>query len=498
MNILHVFEQTAALYPDRTAIADRNVKYTFRQLKEKAQQLAFLIKNTGIYNKPVGVFGDRDADSVVMFFAVLYSGNFYIPLDAANPVAKLYSIIEDADVQVLIGRDKNRELLSQLNFSGSFFTLDDAGKDTYCAELDEIPGSAPAYMVYTSGSTGKPKGVLKSHGAVVSFVNAYTDTFSFTADDVIGNQTPFFFDASAKDIYLMAKTGASIEVLPAELFTLPVTLIRYLNEKKVTFISWVPTALSLVVQLNTFKEVLPETLEKVFFVGEVMPVKHLNKWIKALPDLQYVNLYGSSEMAGISCYYEIKGEMDVSKNLPMGQPLKNCEIFLVDTDGSFITEKDTVGEIYVVSEALATEYYKDPEKTADKFVMAATPSGEVCRVFKTGDMAKYDDDGNLVFSARKDFQIKHMGHRIELGEIETAAMALDGIEKSCCLYNEKKLKITLFCELTEGVELTGKQIQDMLKEKLSDYMIPKTVVIMDKLPLNANGKIHRQQLKEML
>ena len=498
MNILHLFEKTVQLYPDKTAIADRTVSFTFLQLKEKAQQLAFSIKSTGVYNKPVGVFGDRDADSVVMFFAVLYSSNFYIPLDANNPAAKLNSIIEDAEVQVILGRENNRELVSQLNFDGSFFTPDDAGKASYCADIDNIPGSAAAYMVYTSGSTGKPKGVLKSHGAVVSFVNAYTDTFDFAADDVIGNQTPFFFDASAKDIYLMAKTGASIEVLPAELFTLPVTLIRYLNEKKVTFISWVPTALSLVVQLNTFKEVLPETLKKVFFVGEVMPVKHLNKWIKALPDLQYVNLYGSSEMAGISCFYEIKGEMDVSKNLPMGQPLKNCEIFLVDTDGSFITEKDTVGEIYVVSEALATEYYKDPEKTSDKFVMMITPSGKVCRVFKTGDMARYDEEGNLVFSARKDFQIKHMGHRIELGEIETAAMALDGIEKCCCLYNEKRLRITLFCELSEGIEITGKQIQDMLKEKLAEYMIPKTVVVMEKLPLNANGKIHRQHLKEML
>ena len=498
MNILYLFEKTERQYPDKTAIADKTVTYTFCQLKEKAQQIAFLIKNSGVENKPIGVFGDRDADSVVMFFAVLYSGNFYIPLDANNPAAKLNSIIRDADVQVIVGRNKNRELVTQLEFSGTFITLGDIGEEKYSVDINTIPGSAPAYMVYTSGSTGKPKGVLKSHGAVVSFVNAYTDTFDFTAEDIIGNQTPFFFDASAKDIYLMAKTGAAIEVLPSELFTLPVTLVRYLNEKKITFISWVPTALSLVVQLNTFKEVLPETLKKVFFVGEVMPVKHLNKWIKALPGVQYVNLYGSSEMAGISCFYEIKGEMDISKNLPMGQPLKNCEIFLVDTDGNFITEKDTVGEIYVVSEALASEYYKDSEKTADKFIMAATPSGRICRTFKTGDMAKYDDEGNLVFSARKDFQIKHMGHRIELGEIETAAMAVDGIEKACCLYNEKRLRITLFCELTDSVEMTGKDIQDKLKEKLSDYMIPKTVVIMDKLPLNANGKIHRQQLKEML
>jgi non-ribosomal peptide synthetase component F len=351
-------------------------------------------------------------------------------------------------------------------------------------------------MVYTSGSTGKPKGVLKSHKAVITYIESFCRTFDFSPNEVIGNQTPFFFDASAKDIYLMLKLGCRMEILPPQLFSLPPELIDYLNDKKVTFASWVPTVISLVAQLNPFSMVKPETLKKVFFVGEVMPMKHLNKWRKELPDIQYVNLYGSSEIAGICCYYEVKTQFEDSAVLPMGKPLDSCKIYLLD-QVKVITEPNHIGELYLVSDALALEYYHDPEKTKQSFIYRDFGEGMV-RCFKTGDLAQYDELGNLVFASRIDSQIKHMGHRIELGEIEAVANALPELNRCCCLYNAAKKKITLFCELASGVTMKGQEIRSILRNKLSDYMVPGKVVVMESLPLNQNGKIDRQKIKTLL
>ena len=156
-----------------------------------------------------------------------------------------------------------------------------------------------------------------------------------------------------------------------------------------------------------------------------------------------------------------------------------------------------MGEMYLVSDALALEYYHDCEKTAASFLIKDFGEGPV-RCFKTGDLASFDDEGSLVFAARTDFQIKHMGHRIELGEIESVAGALPEIDRCCCLYNAPRRKIVLFCQLAEGEKKTGQQIRSILREKLSGYMLPGKVNIMESLPVNKNGKIDRQALKTML
>jgi acyl-coenzyme A synthetase/AMP-(fatty) acid ligase len=397
-------------------------------------------------------------------------------------------------MNVILGTEENRALLEELRFTGAYLSPAQAA-DAGCP-VPETGGDDPLYMVYTSGSTGKPKGILKSHRAELSFIRAYCETFAFSAEDVIGNQTPFFFDASGKDLYMMLWLGCTLEVLPTRLFSFPTELMEYMNAKKISFISWVPTAISIVAQLNPFSLVKPAYLKRVFFVGEVMPMKYLNKWRKALPELQYVNLYGQSELAGICCWFEVKGDWDDAAVLPMGKTLSNSKIYLLDGEEN-VREPGRIGEMYIVSEALALEYYRDPEKTAASFLMKDFGEGER-RCFKTGDMAQYDAEGNLVFAARSDFQIKHMGRRIELGEIEAVATTLDEINMCCCLYRPEKQWIYLFAELTGGCDLTGQQVRSLLREKLSDYMLPRKVVILDKMPLSPNGKMDRQSLKALI
>ena len=249
----------------------------------------------------------------------------------------------------------------------------------------------------------------------------------------------------------------------------------------------------MVIRMNAFRKHFPETLEKVFFVGEVFPSKMLRAWVEALPHIRYVNLYGSSEIAGICSWFEIDNS-DIPEILPLGKPLPNCEVFLAD-EGNIISECGITGELCVAGDSLAIGYFNDPIKTSERFVEMITPSGEKKRVFRTGDLARYDG-GMLCFVSRSDYQIKYLGKRIELGEIEAAADKLGEIRRCCCLFDKDANVIRLFCELEPGSPLSGKDIRDLLKPLLSDYMLPHKVIVLDNIPLNANGKINRTLLSE--
>ncbi len=488
--IIDVFENTVSRFPDKTAISDENLSMSFAELRELALSVSETAVSIGC--PVIGVMAHRDVYTVPMFFGIMYSGACYVPIDPDLPCEKLAKIVRGSGLTHIISCDaSDREAVEEAG--AAYVKIDPMA----CRKTEYSRKDADLlYIIYTSGSTGEPKGVAKSHSAMKSFIEAYVDEFHFDETTVIGNQTPFFFDAAAKDIYLMAAVGASIEIIPTTLFSFPVRLIEYMDLRRVNFISWVPSALSIVTALNTFSEIKPKHLKRVFFVGEVFPVKHLNRWMSALPELEYVNLYGSSEICGISLFHRVSGPLDKDASIPMGKPLSNCDVKLVE-EGRVIDTPDLPGEVYVASDALAREYYRNEERTRESFVYADLGNGEK-RYYRSGDVAKYNESGDLVFAARTDYQIKHMGHRIELGEIETAAGAVSGVDKCCCLYNSKRQRIVLYIQPEVGSDVTDADVRAALKQKLSDYMLPHRYIITEALPLNANGKIDRAALTATL
>ena len=244
-----------------------------------------------------------------------------------------------------------------------------------------------------------------------------------------------------------------------------------------------------------FKSLKPKALRKVIFGAESMPTKVYNYWKENYPDACFVQIYGPTEITGVCTYHIVDKDYSDDQTIPIGKAFKNSEVFLLDEDDKLIKRPDIIGEICVKGSCLALGYYNFAEKTNEVFVQNPLNPYYPEKIYRTGDLAKYDERHDLVFVSRKDFQIKHMGHRIELGEIETAVMALSGMKAACCLFNTKKDKIVLFYD---SDTMDDEAVSENLKKRLQRYMIPNTFKKMDNMPLTASGKVDRVKLKELL
>jgi non-ribosomal peptide synthetase component F len=337
-----------------------------------------------------------------------------------------------------------------------------------------------------------PKGVVACHRSVIDYIESFSDVLEINSDTVFGNQTPLYVDASLKEIYPTLKYGATAYIIPKELFMFPLKLVQFLNEKKINTICWVVPALTMISGLGVFEKEKPEYLHTIAFGSEVFPIKQFLLWRKALPNAKFINLYGPTEATGMSCYYVVDREFSEEDDaIPIGRPFKNTDIILLN-DADELAKEGEPGEICIRGTSLTLGYYKDFTRTNEVFVQNPLNDLYPETIYRTGDIGKYNDRGELIFLSRKDHQIKHMGHRIELGEIEAAISRMDGIINTCCIFDDVKKRIILY--------YTGKSskadVINYAKGKLPRYMIPNLVEQLDVMPLTTNGKINRVLLKD--
>ena len=495
--ITDYLDETSNKYPRKTCILEnKDNKISFHSFANESKRIACYINKYNLFNKPIAIFIDKSIDTLKAMFGVLYSGNFYTVFDTASPKNRLDLVYNTLKPTLIITNNKCIEKLKSYNFDAQIINIDliDNKIDNKVIKgiNQKMVSTNPAYVLFTSGSTGVPKGSVITHKSVIAYIKWFIECFSIDNTTIFGNQSPFYFSMSVSDIYSTMFTGATFCIIPKINFTFTMNLVKYLNEFKINTIYWVPSALSIVANLNTFDYAKPKYLKKVLFAGEVMPTPTLNKWRKHLPNVLYGNLFGPTETTDICTYYVVNRKFKNNESLPIGWPCNNCDILIVDEEGKEC-EAGSPGELYVRGDFVGAGYYNNPEKTNDAFVQNPINKSYPEIVYKTGDLGKINKYGEIEYLGRKDFQIKHMGYRIELGEIEANITALEGITTCACIYDENNKLIVLFYESSKL------SVDDVIKyadQKLVKYMRPNKVIKVSKMPFNANGKIDRVKLKK--
>ncbi len=496
--VTQYLENTTLQYPDKVAIADDNRELTFSGLREESRNIAMYLVKKGLAKKPIAIYMDKCVECFAAMVSVTYSGNFYTVLDVHMPMARIEKIIQTLQPSVILTDEKHRGEIEGSIDNCEIVLYEDAKKEvadcTVLAKVqDKIIDTDIMFVLFTSGSTGTPKGVVLPHKAVIPYIEWGSEKFGITSENVFGNQAPFYFILSAFELFQTLKNGSTVQIFSKKTFSFPMLLLQALKEKKVNTLVWVPSALCMIANYRALPEIHLEELKLVIFGGEVMPCKQLNMWRKEYPEVTFVNQYGPTELTDITTYYFVNRDFKDSDTLPIGKPAEHMEVFLIGDDGKEV-KRGEVGELFSRGPSVTYGYYKDPERTAEVFVQNPLNDKYPEIVYRTGDLVYFDEEGNLIFVGRKDFQIKHMGNRIELGEIEAVVSAVDGLERNCCLYDTKKSRIWLF--YTGSIEV--KALQEKLKDMLPSYMLPNMVKQVEEMPLNLNGKIDRVALKEYI
>lgn len=492
--IIDLFEEVANKYPKKTAIKDNNESLTYEELQLKAKKMSGAISLLKGHNEPVAIFLERTVRIPVAMLSVLYSGNFYLVLDAISPVDRLSKIIQNVNPIAIITDSKHYDMVdkySEGNVPLIVYDLSverDIDDDAIGEIKEKIILSDPACAITTSGSTGFPKTVLLSELNILSYIDWFASRFQIDENTIFGSQTPFYFSMSVSDFYGTILKGGTYVMIPKLYFTFAASLVSYLNENKVNVIYWVPSAYGILMKYDLLSDEKFQCLKTALFAGETMPVKYLN-YLKSHSDVTtFANLFGPTETTDICSYYVVDRSFLDSETLPIGKPCEGVNNYVIDESGR---ESDQ-GELCVSGTFVAMGYWNNSEVTKERFTPNPLRLSYPEIIYHTGDLVKKMPDGNLIHIGRIDNQIKRMGYRIELGEIESVIRGYELIDDDACVFVNNHL-IAYYM----GRNIKSEELKKYISKKLPEYMRPDEMISLSAFPLNANGKIDRKALSAM-
>lgn len=481
-NVLDWLEEAARLAPGNIAFDAPGKAMTWEQVWQTAQETGSLLATKTKAQQPVLILMDKSPDCLCAMLGAVCAGCFYTPLDSSMPRARIQMIADTLRPAVILYEEHYEEVAHGI-----------AGDARLC-RYDAIPHSVDTallrerramhidadllYVLFTSGSTGVPKGVSITHRSVIDLVEWACDALRIPESARFGSQAPFYFDNSVLDIYCVMHMRGSLHMIPRMDFLFPARLVQRLAHERIDTVFWVPSALTALAGADVLVPGCLPALRRVFFCGEVMPCATLNRWRFALPDADYVNMYGPTEITDVCTWYRVDRTFADTDSLPIGFPCANTRIMLID------------GEICVSGTCLSPGYYNASEKTAAVFVLNPLRPQIPELMYRTGDLGAYNDRGELMFLGRRDSQIKHSGYRIELGEIECALSAAEGVSLACCYYDGARIVAAYTGAADE------RELKKQLRESLPKYMLPELLLHRKELPRTGSGKVDRLTLRQ--
>jgi amino acid adenylation domain-containing protein len=496
-------------------------RITYGELETESNRLARLLIDYGCREGDrICLFTPKSPAAIMAMHAILKVGAAYVPIDPASPAPRIAKIIDAADARLVLAAASAARVIDDLLAAGQLRapvgSLDapaTTGKRFTSAFAPEnwksLPAEPPrrrggpesmAHILFTSGSTGIPKGVVITHANVTAFIEWAVPYFGIRASDRTSGHPPLHFDLSTFDIYGAFAAGAELHLVPPELGVDPHRLAALIRESELTQWFSVPSALTYIAKFDAVAYDDFPTLERLLWCGEVLPTPILLHWMTRLRHVRFTNLYGPTEATIASSYHTLTdAPADAAQPIPIGSACANEELLVLD-DERRIASQGEIGEIFIAGAGLSPGYWRDEEKTRAAFLADPRPGHEGGRIYRTGDLGRVGDDGQIEFLGRVDSQIKSRGYRIELGEIETALSAV-GEMRECAVVGVDTggfggTEICCAYAPVEGLTVQRAYLRRELSKVLPSYMLPSRWREFDRLPKNVNGKIDRRAIRE--
>lgn len=492
-----LFEQQAARTPDAFAIVSAEELLTYRELNERANQVAHHLRRRGVGAETlVGVCMHRSPRLVIGLLAVWKAGGAYVPMDPTYPAERLAFMLHDANLRVLLTDRTSRRLFPS------------AVDRTVCLELhwpliaqESIenlpPAAAPsnlAYVMYTSGSTGRPKGAMILHRGLVNYLCWAIEAYAVQGDGSVPVHSSISFDLTVTSLYPPLLTGGRVELLPEE-DGAQALLAALRQTKDRTLVKITPAHLELL--SAALRPVEAAGMTRAFVIGgENLLAEKLRLWREFAPGTRLINEYGPTETVVGCCVYEVRPDDPASGPVPIGHPIANTELYVLDAEGKPVPD-GTAGELYIGGAGVARGYWNRPELTAERFIDDPFSGREGALLYKTGDLARRRADGVFEYLGRVDDQVKIRGYRIELGEIEATLASHPAIGSCAVIARETtpgEQQLIAYATVAHGASANAPDLHQHLKQKLPEYMLPAHYVFLDALPLTPNGKVDRKAL----
>ncbi|MCK4258179.1 MAG: amino acid adenylation domain-containing protein [Halanaerobiales bacterium] len=482
--ISQLFEEQVLKTPDNIAVVfGDDLKITYRELNEKANQVARLLREKGVKSDQIiGVILDRSIEMIVTFLGVLKAGSAYLPIDHEYPVNRIEFTLEDSDAKLLVTQP---ELMGKVSFSGEviditdqrIFTAKTGNLETFNKSTDLV------YIIYTSGTTGKPKGVMIEHIGLSNLQQLFKEEFGVTERARVIQFASCAFDASVWEIYMALLCGGSLYIPTKEVINDYQEMEEYINRHQLTIVSLPPIYLS-----NLNPDNL-SSLKTVITAGSATNFELVYKW---KDKVHYINGYGPTETTVCTSLWHYQDGLEKYNTVPIGKPIYNTKVYILDKNLNMVPIGG-IGELCVHSVGLARGYQNRPDITAEKFIDNPHRPGE--RIYRTGDLARWLGDGNLEFLGRIDQQVKIRGFRIELGEIESQLRNHDEISETVVIDRVDTEGNKYLCAyIISETDLSVANLCDYLLRELPEFMIPTYFIQINEIPLTFNGKVDRRAL----